>query len=138
MWLLRRKRNVVKTFYWNHTYDGRVSVQHVPVLRLHSAHIQPVPLKKRMMFRVGQIPKHNRHKNCSAYSPLNFRREKYTNLQRAPEERMRVKHHTSMTALLNLTFSCCIFWKLSHGLWWRLTDIITSARTVLKRDLLSN
>jgi hypothetical protein len=40
-------------------------------------------------------PTHNRHKNCSACCPLDFRREKYTNLLGAPEDRMRVKHRRS-------------------------------------------
>jgi hypothetical protein len=44
-WLLQRRRNAVKKFYWNHIYDCSVSIQHVPVLRLHLAWIQPVPLK---------------------------------------------------------------------------------------------
>jgi hypothetical protein len=51
-------------FYWNQTYDCTVSVQHVPGLRLHSAHIQTAPLRKRIMFRVSQIPRHNRHQDA--------------------------------------------------------------------------
>ena len=54
--------NIRKTFFWNHIYDCRVSIQHTPVLRLHSARIQPVPLKMMMMFRVDQIHRHNSHK----------------------------------------------------------------------------
>ena len=30
-------KNVVRKFYWNQTYNGRVSAQCVLVLRLHSA-----------------------------------------------------------------------------------------------------
>ena len=41
--MLRGMRNIVKQFYWNHiNNDHRVSIQHVPVSRLHSARIQPV------------------------------------------------------------------------------------------------
>jgi hypothetical protein len=57
-------RNIRKKFFWNHIYDCRVSIQHVPVLRLHSAWIQPVPLKMMMMFRVDQIHRHNSHKTA--------------------------------------------------------------------------
>jgi len=42
-----------------------VNIQHAPVLRLHSARIQPVPLKMMMMmmmFRVDQVHRHNSHK----------------------------------------------------------------------------
>jgi hypothetical protein len=35
MWLLWRMRNIMKKFFWNHIYDCRVSIEHVPVLRLH-------------------------------------------------------------------------------------------------------
>lgn len=62
----------------------------------------------------------------------------FTGGQGAQEERMRVKHHTSMMALLHLVFSCCILQRLSYCLWWKLTDIITGAWTVLTRDLLPN
>jgi hypothetical protein len=37
-------------------------MQRVPVLRRHSVRIQFLPLKKLMVFRVGQIHKHNRHR----------------------------------------------------------------------------
>jgi hypothetical protein len=60
-------RNIRKKFFWNHIYDCRVSIQHVLVLRPHSAWIQPVPLKMMMMmmmFRVDQIHRHNSHKNA--------------------------------------------------------------------------
>jgi hypothetical protein len=57
-------RNIRKKFFWKHMYDCRVSIQHAPVLRLHSAQIQPVPLKMRMMmmFRVNQVHRQNSHK----------------------------------------------------------------------------
>jgi hypothetical protein len=46
IWLLQRMRNTVKKLHRNHIYNNRANIQHVPVLRLHSAQIQPVPLKK--------------------------------------------------------------------------------------------
>ena len=45
-------------------------------------------------FRVSQIPRHNRHQNCSGHCPLVFRRVQYTHLQWAPGQRMTVKHKT--------------------------------------------
>jgi hypothetical protein len=103
MWLLQRMRNVVKKFYWNHICDHRTSIQCIPVLRLHSARIQPVPLKKRMKFRVGWITGHNRHQNHSEYCHLAPRRVLYMQLQGAREERMTAKHHTSLTPLLHFS-----------------------------------
>jgi hypothetical protein len=35
--LLQRMKNAVRRFYWNQTYNGRVSAQCILVLRLHSA-----------------------------------------------------------------------------------------------------
>jgi len=138
MWLLRGMRNIVKQFYWHHIYDRRASVQCVPVFRQHSAQIQLVPLKMMIMIRirVGQIHIHNGQQNHSGYCPLTFRRVQYTHLQEAQEERMTVKHHTSMR--LHLVFSCCISQRLSHCLWWILTDIITGTWTDLKMGLLPN
>jgi len=37
MSLLQRKKNAVRKFYWNQTYNGRMSAQCILVLRLHSA-----------------------------------------------------------------------------------------------------
>lgn len=68
MWLLWRIRNIRKKFFWKYIYDCRVSIQHTPVLRLHSAQIQPVPLKMMMMmmmFRVDQVHRHNSHKTAA-------------------------------------------------------------------------
>ena len=67
MWLLWRMRNIRKKFFWKHIYDCRVSILNAPVLRLHSARIQPVPLKMKMMmmmmmFKVNQVHRHNSHK----------------------------------------------------------------------------
>ena len=47
--------------------------KYVPVFRLHSAKIQPVPLKM-MMIRVGQIHRKNSHQNCSGHCPIAIRR----------------------------------------------------------------
>jgi hypothetical protein len=92
--VLQRMRNIVIKYYCDHTYDCKASVQRFPRLRLHSAHIQPVPLRKRIMFRVSQILRHNTHQNCSWHCPLAFRRVQYTHLEWAPGQRMTVKHKT--------------------------------------------
>ena len=136
MWLLQGKTNIVKKFYWNYINDDGMSIQSVPVLRLHSAQIHLVPLKMMIIIRVGQIHRPNSQQNHSGHCPLTFRRLKYTHLWEAQEERMTVKHHTSITALLHLVFSCCISQRWSHCLWWRLTGITTGAWTVLTMGLL--
>lgn len=130
MWFLCRTRNTVKTFYWHHIYDGTTNIQHVSVLRLQSARIQLVPLKKIIIFRLGHIHRHNSHQNCSGHCPLTFSRVWFTHLQGAQWERMPVGHHTPMTALRHLAFSCCILQRLSCCLWCKPTDIITDAWTV--------
>jgi hypothetical protein len=61
MVVMEDKAHCEEKFYWNHIYDRTLSIQRVPVLRLHSARIQPVLLE--MMFRVGQIHRHNSHQN---------------------------------------------------------------------------
>jgi hypothetical protein len=53
--------STVKKFHFNHTYDGRVGMQRVPVLRRHSAQIQLVTLKKLTVFRLGRIHRNNSH-----------------------------------------------------------------------------
>jgi hypothetical protein len=45
----------------------------------------------------------------------------------APEERRAMKRHTSITAPVHLTFSCCFSQKLSLCWWLRLTNTITIA-----------
>jgi hypothetical protein len=57
-------RNIRKKFFWNPIYDCRVSIEHTPVLWLHSAQIRPLPLKMMMMFRVDQIHRHNSNKTA--------------------------------------------------------------------------
>jgi hypothetical protein len=66
--------NIVKKCCWNHSYDRRVNIPPVPVLRLHSAEVQPVPLKKMIMFRAGQIHRQNSGQNHSGHCHLAFRR----------------------------------------------------------------
>jgi len=110
--LLQRMRNV-KKFYWNHIHDCRVSTEQVPVIRLHSSRIQPLPLKMKKTLRLGQNHRHNSHQTHSGNCPLAYRRGQYTHLQGAPGERMTMKHHSSMTALLHFVFSCCILHSLS-------------------------
>jgi hypothetical protein len=39
-----------------------------------------------MMFRVGQIHRHNSHQTCSGHCPLAYRIWQYTQLQEATEE----------------------------------------------------
>jgi hypothetical protein len=80
MWLLQNMRNTVKMFYWNHIYDHRVNIQRVPVLRLHSTQIQPVPLKN-MMIRFGLTHRKNGHQNCSGHCPCLQQSVAYTHLQ---------------------------------------------------------
>jgi len=89
-----------------------LQLHQVPVLRLHSSWIQPLPLKMRIMVRVGQNHRHNCHLTHSGHCPLAYRREQYTHLQGAPDERMTVKHHSAITALLHFVFSCCILHSL--------------------------
>jgi hypothetical protein len=54
-------------------------------------------------YDVGQVHRHNSHQTHSGHCPLAFRRVLYTHLQGAQEERMTLKHHTSVMA-----FSCFI------------------------------
>lgn len=54
----------------DHTYNCRVSTQHVTVLEFHLAWIQLVPLK--MMHQVGELLRCNRHQNCSEHYPIAF------------------------------------------------------------------
>jgi hypothetical protein len=91
-------RNIVKQFYWSHINESRASTQDVPVFRQHSAQIQLEPVKMiiMIMIRVGQIHRHNGQQNHSGYCPLTFKRVQYTYLREGQEERMTVKHHTSM------------------------------------------
>ena len=99
----------MKKFYWNHIYDHRVNIQHVPMLRLHSAYIQPVPLKM-MMIRLGPDPHTKRPQKSQWTLPLSSAEcSAHTHIQGTQEERMTVWHHTSMRVLCHLKeFSCCI------------------------------
>jgi hypothetical protein len=82
---------------------------------LNSAWIQPAQLNRMMILRMGQISRQNRHQNFSGNYSLALKKEvSYTHLQQDAEERMTVKHHTSMMGLLNLAFSCCISLRLYH------------------------
>lgn len=127
--LLQRMRNVVKKFYWNHIYNCRVSIQQVPVLRLHSSRIQPLPLKKRITLRVGQNHRHNSHQTHSGQCPTAYRRRQYTHLQGGPRQENDsdaplINDHSSPLWVFMLYFAEFL------SLWCRLRG------TVLMRDLL--
>jgi len=58
----------------------------VPVLRLHLSRTQPLPLKKRIMLRMGQNHRHNSHQTHSANCPL-AREEGSTHTCMGPQTR---------------------------------------------------
>jgi hypothetical protein len=83
----------VKKFYQNNIYDHRPSIQYVPVFRLHSAQIQPVPLTK----MGGPDPDTIATKTA-------FRRVLYTHLQWGPrgKNNSEAPHISDSSTLLSI------------------------------------
>ena len=103
-----------------------MNIQHFPVLRLHSAQIQPVPLQidddndgDDDNALVGPHPD-TRAAKITVHTALPTSEECSRHIYR---DRMTEKHHMSITTLLYLAFLCCISKRMSHCLWWRLTNI---------------
>jgi hypothetical protein len=116
-------RNVVKKFYWNHIYDCRVSIQHVPVLRLCSSWIPPLPLKKRITLSVGKNHRHNSHQNHSGHCPPTYGTRQFTHLE-GPQMKELQWNTTTHQIPLQLT-SMLVFLttiQMGHSLWDQLTD----------------
>jgi hypothetical protein len=128
MWLLWRTRNTVQKFCWNHIYDHRANIQHVPGLRVHSAQIQPVFLKK-MMFTVGQIHRHKTTKITvhTALSHLQGGQKGKNNSEVLP-----INYSFTPLSVFMLYFTETVTLLVVETK----NHIITDARTVLTKDLL--
>lgn len=90
--------------------SGIVMLLDVLVPKCHTAWINPLPAKKRVVNRVGQIDK-GLSSTLQWALPSCLQNSVYVS----------IKWHAQMTAPLHSEILCFILWKLSQFWWWRLT-----------------